>query len=80
MPAYDLPEFAVKVGGAELAPAVRDDVLRIEVHEEVGKLARTSILLRNWDDDAQAVTHSEAGIFEPGAQVEAGDLLLRLEE
>lgn len=66
----DLPEFAVKVGGAELAPAVRDDVLRVDVHEEVGKLARASILLRNWDDETQAVTHSEAGVFAPGAEVE----------
>lgn len=70
MPASDAPEFAVTVGGAELDPAVRDDVLRIEVCEEVGKLARASILLRNWDDDAQAVTHSEAGLFEPGAEIE----------
>src|SRR5687768_7109460 len=70
MPSPDLPEFAVKVGGADLAPALRDDVMRIDVHEEVGKLARASILLRNWDDETQSVTHSEAGVFEPGAEVE----------
>jgi Rhs element Vgr protein len=71
MPATpDLPEFAVLVGGAELPEAVRNDVLRIDVHEEVGKLARTSILLRNWSDDTQAVTQSEDGPFAVGAEVE----------
>src|SRR5206468_3219605 len=66
----DLPEFAVKVDGTEVAEAVRNDVLRLDVHEEVGKLARASILLRNWDDDTQAVTHSESGPFAVGAEVE----------
>ncbi len=70
MPAPDLPEFLIKVGGTELAPLVRDDVIRIDVHEEVGKLARASILLRNWSDDTQAVTHSEDGPFVAGAEVE----------
>jgi Rhs element Vgr protein len=66
----DLPDFAVKIDGAALERLVRDDVLRIDVHEEVGKLARASLLLRNWDDELNAVRHSDGDTFRPGAAIE----------
>jgi phage protein D/phage baseplate assembly protein gpV len=66
----DLPDFAVKVDGTALERIERDDVLRIDVHEEVGKLARAQLLLRNWRDEENTVRHSDADTFAPGKKVE----------
>ncbi|HSP71643.1 MAG TPA: type VI secretion system tip protein VgrG [Gaiellaceae bacterium] len=66
----DLPDFAVKVDGTALERVQRDDVLRIDVHEEVGKLARATLLVRNWDDEKNEVRHSDADTFRPGREIE----------
>ncbi|HEY6052935.1 MAG TPA: hypothetical protein VIU86_03325, partial [Gaiellaceae bacterium] len=66
----DLPDFAVKVDGTALERVQRDDVLRIDVHEEVGKLARATLLVRNWDDEKNEVRHSDADTFRPGRKIE----------
>jgi Rhs element Vgr protein len=66
----DLPEFAVKLDGTALERVARDDVLRIDVHEEVGKLARATLLVRNWDDERNAVRHSDEDTYRPGRAVE----------
>jgi Rhs element Vgr protein len=65
-----LPEFVLKLGGAEAAPTLRDDVLRIEVHEEVGRLARAEVLLSNWREGEAAVKHSDTAALGPGVAVE----------
>lgn len=66
----DGPRFAFKVDGAAVAEDVADDVLLIDVHEEVGRLARATILLQNWKDDANAVKYSDGDTFRPGKKVE----------
>lgn len=66
----DLPDFAVKVDGSLLERVDRDDVLRIDVHEEVGKLVRATLLVRNWDDERNEVRHSDADTFRPGRELE----------
>lgn len=66
----DRPEFAIKIDGAEIDPVARLDVLEIDVSEEIGRHGRASLLLTNWDGDAQQPTHSEGEVFAPGASVE----------
>jgi Rhs element Vgr protein len=65
-PPLDLPAFVALVDGAELEPGVHADVLRAEVHEEVGRMARATLLLRNWDDGVNAVKYSDGDLFAPG--------------
>ncbi|HEV2875593.1 MAG TPA: phage baseplate assembly protein V [Thermoleophilaceae bacterium] len=66
----DLPAFVAKLGGAELDPEVHADVVRVDVHEEIGRLARATLLVRNWNDDTDEVLHSDGDLFAPGAGVE----------
>jgi uncharacterized protein involved in type VI secretion and phage assembly len=66
----DVPDFALKVGGAVLERPERDTVLRIDLHEEVGRLARAVLLVRNWDDQANEVRLVDGGTFAPGTEVE----------
>src|SRR4051812_39206711 len=65
----DVPDFAIKVAGTVLEAPQRDAVLRIDVHEEVGHLARATLLVRNWDDRTNA-TELAGGPFAAGAEVE----------
>ena len=66
----DLPAFAILLGGTELEPNVHADVLRVEVHEEVGHLARATFVVRNWDEDTGEVLYSDGDLFEAGTEVE----------
>lgn len=66
----DLPAFAILLGGTELEPEVHADVLRVEVHEEVGHLARATFLVRNWNDDKGEVLYSDGDLFAAGTEVE----------
>lgn len=65
----DRPEFEVTVGGTALAPIVAADVVEIDVHEEVGRHGRCTLLVQNWDADDRAVRHSDDGPFAPGADL-----------
>ncbi len=47
----DRPEFEVTVGGTALEPLVAADVIEIDVHEEVGRHGRCTLLVQNWDAD-----------------------------
>jgi phage protein D/phage baseplate assembly protein gpV len=66
----DSPAFALKVAGAAVERAVADDVLLIDVHEEIGKLARATVLVQNWKDDTNEVKYSDGDTFKPGAAIE----------
>jgi phage protein D/phage baseplate assembly protein gpV len=66
----DRPDFGIKVGGADVEPAVKLDVLEIDVSEEVGRHARATLLLRNWAADTRTVTYADGDLFAPGAEVE----------
>ena len=66
----DPPELVLKLDGAEVDPEVRDDVLRVDVHEELGRLARATIAVRNWRDDENEVKYSTGTVFHPGVAVE----------
>lgn len=66
----DLPAFEVKVKGAKLEPLTAADVLEVDVHEEVNKHGRLTLLVQNWNADERAVRHSDSGPFVPGADIE----------
>lgn len=66
----DRPSFQLKVGGATVDPGVADDVLVIDVHEELGRLARATVLVQNWKDDTNEIKYSDGNVFEPGQPLE----------
>lgn len=65
----DRPAFALTAAGAPVDPEVARDVVSIEVHEEVGRHGRCTLLLANWDPDRRSVTHSDTGPFTPGTDL-----------
>jgi Rhs element Vgr protein len=66
----DRPSFELKLGGAAAAPGVADDVLLVDVHEELGRLARATVLVQNWKDDTNEVKYSDGDTFKPGLPIE----------
>lgn len=66
----DLPAFEVTVKGVKLEPLAAADVLEVDVYEEINKHGRLTLLVQNWNADERAVRHSDAGPFEPGADIE----------
>jgi Rhs element Vgr protein len=66
----DGPRFALKVDGAAVDQAVADDVLLIDVHEELSRHARATVLVQNWKDDTNEVKYSDGDSFRPGKKVE----------
>lgn len=65
----DRPAFEVTVGGNPLEPLTAADVVEIDVHEEVGRHGRCTLLVQNWNADDRAVRHSDDGPFTPGADL-----------
>ena len=63
----DRPEVEVTVGGTALEPLVSADLVEVDVHEEVGRHGRCTLLVQNWDADDRAVRYGEDGPFLPGA-------------
>jgi phage protein D len=65
----DLPGFEVRVAGTALEALVAGDVIELDVHEEVGRHGRLSLLVQNWDADRRAVRYSDDGPFKPGVAI-----------
>lgn len=65
-PTPDRPAFEVRVDGAAVDPLVAADVVEIDVHEEVGRHGRCTLLVQNWNPDTRTVRHSDSGPFVPG--------------
>ncbi|GAA4717873.1 phage baseplate assembly protein V [Nocardioides conyzicola] len=63
----DRPAFEVRVAGSAIAPLDAADVVEIDVHEEVGRHGRCTLLVQNWNADTRTVRHSDSGPFTPGA-------------
>lgn len=51
MPALDGPVFKLTIAGRELPQAMISNVVEIDVDEELGRLARATVVIRNWDPD-----------------------------
>lgn len=67
--AQDRPAFEVRVRDTALEPLVSADVVEIDIHEEVGRHGRLSLVVQNWDADERAVRHSDDGPFVPGMPI-----------
>jgi len=65
----DRPEFEVRVDSQALERPVHRDVVEIDVHEEVNKHGRLTLLMQNWDQDTRTVRHSDSGPFKPGVGI-----------
>ncbi|MGC4174827.1 phage baseplate assembly protein V [Demequina sp.] len=65
----DRPTFEVTVAGAALSPADAADVIEFDVHEEVGRHGRCTLLVQNWNADERTVRHSDTGPFAPGKDI-----------
>lgn len=66
----DRPEFAIRIDGDDLDPAMRIDVVEIDVIEHVDRHARATLLVQNWDTSSLEVRHSDDSPFAPGAAIE----------
>ena len=66
---HDRPAFEVRVAGTAVTPQIAADVVEIDVHEEVCRHGRLTLLLQNWDADTRTVRHSDTAPFTPGAAI-----------
>lgn len=67
--AAERADFALALGGREVDQRFRLDVLELDVWEEVGRHARASLLLCNWDPGTSTVVHSDTDAVAPGTEV-----------
>ena len=65
----DRPEIALSVDGQKLEKVLVRDVMEVDVHEEINRHARLSLLLQNWDADKRQVRYSDKGPFAPGKPI-----------
>lgn len=65
-----LPDFALRVNGAELPPEVLEDVRTITVEEDLDALSMFTVELYNWDDERLQVSWSDSPLFAVGNQME----------
>jgi len=65
----DRPEIGVSIDGQALERAVVRDVMEVDVHEEINRHARLSLLVQNWDSDKRQVRYSDEGPFAPGKPI-----------
>jgi len=60
-------DFAISVDGKELEELVAGEVRSIDVTEEIGRLTRVSIVLRNWDTAENTTDEKVQGTFKVGS-------------
>ena len=65
----DRPAFEVTVAGSALTAADAADVIELDIHEELSRHGRCTLLVQNWDADQRAVRHSDSGPFVPGKEI-----------
>jgi len=70
MPASDLPDFNIRINGANLPYPVRTDIRSVMVQEDVEALSMFTIELYNWDDERLQVSWSDSSLFAVGNEVE----------
>jgi phage protein D len=65
-----LPDFALKVNGAELSAKALEDVRSITVEEDLDALSMFTVELYNWDAERLQVSWSDSSQFAVGGEVE----------
>lgn len=66
---YYAPEFVVEIGGAELDPASKGDVLEVKVEMGLKEATSVDLKLNNYDDQTFDLKWSDADQFRLGSQV-----------
>lgn len=70
MPQAGIPDFSVKVNGANLPQEARADIRAVTVEEDLDALSMFTLELSNWDDEKLQVSWSDSTLFAIGAEVE----------
>lgn len=66
---YYAPDFVVEIGGAELDPASKGDVLEVKVEMGLKEMTSVDLKLNNYDDTTFDLKWSDAAQFRLGSQV-----------
>jgi len=69
-PRAEVPDFNVKVNGANLSQEALADVRAVTVEEDLDALSMFSLELYNWDDERLQVSWSDSKLFAVGGAVE----------
>jgi len=70
MPASDLPDFNIRINGANLPYPARTDIRSVSVQEDLDSLSMFTLDLYNWDDERLQVSWSDSSLFAVGNEVE----------
>lgn len=70
LPAVSVPLFAVSSGKSDVAPAVRADIVSVEVNEEEDRVAMAAIVLNLWDGVRQRIKEDYLTQFQLGTPIE----------
>jgi phage protein D len=58
------PEFAVFVGGTEIAESIKEDILSVKIDMDLDNLDHFDLVVSNWDDRAIDYKYSDKKIFD----------------
>jgi uncharacterized protein len=70
VPGAQIPDFSVRVNGANLPPQARADIRTVTVEEDLDALSMFSLELYNWDNEKLQVSWSDSRQFAVGNEVE----------
>ncbi|MFN8524440.1 MAG: contractile injection system protein, VgrG/Pvc8 family [Chloroflexota bacterium] len=67
--AASVPTFGINLNGRDVPPAVRGEVTRVTVDQQIGAASAFEIELNNWSLDRHEVSLADDPAFDPGARV-----------
>ncbi|NJM41975.1 MAG: phage late control D family protein [Anaerolineae bacterium] len=72
MPGSTIPDFNIRINGANLPPEARSDIRAVTVHEDLDALSMFTVELFNWRTEGQnqRSTWADAALFGIGNEVE----------
>lgn len=70
MPDHGVPDFNIRINGANLPQPAQADVHAVTVLEDLEALSMFTLVLYNWDDEQLRVTWSDSALFAIGGEVE----------
>ena len=66
---YYAPEFRVEVGGEELHPDTKGDVLEVKVVMDIDNITSFDLKVNNWDDRTLSFKYSDTDLFDLGRKI-----------
>jgi len=66
---YYAPNYKVEVGGKELGPDIRGDVLDVKVVMDMDNMTSCDLTVNNWDDRKRVFKYSDTETFDIGKQI-----------